>query len=171
MKRCTMASASTFSPRSAVAERRIVARLATDPLVPEAELAALLAAAADGAGAVVSFTGLVRGGEGAVDALVLEHHPTLTPMSLEAIAAEAFERFGLTVAWVVHRSGRIPAGAPIVFAGAAAPHRRDAFAAADYLMDRLKTEAVLWKREVGPAGERWVEPSASDHDDRARWEA
>jgi molybdopterin synthase catalytic subunit len=70
---------------------------------------------------------------------------------------------------VVHRSGTIPAGEPIVFAGAASIHRRAAFDAADYLIDRLKTEAVFWKREVGEAGSSWIEPTAADTADRDRW--
>jgi molybdopterin synthase catalytic subunit len=71
---------------------------------------------------------------------------------------------------VVHRSGAIAAGEPIVFAGAASLHRRAAFDAADYLMDRLKTEAVFWKREVGQEGSTWIEPTEADHADRERWD-
>ena len=62
-------------------------------------------------------------------------------------------------------------GEPIVFAAAASPHRRAAFEAADYLMDRLKTDALFWKREETGAGARWVEPTEADHEDRARWES
>ena len=60
-------------------------------------------------------------------------------------------------------------GEPIVFAAAASVHRRAAFEAADYLMDRLKTDAMFWKREDGAGGSRWIEPRPEDHDDRARW--
>ena len=70
---------------------------------------------------------------------------------------------------VVHRCGSVPAGEPIVFVAAAAPHRRVAFLAADYLMDRLKTEAVFWKREDGEHPGRWIEPTDQDHRDRDRW--
>jgi molybdopterin synthase catalytic subunit len=70
---------------------------------------------------------------------------------------------------VVHRCGEVEAGAPIVFAGAASVHRRAAFEAADYLMDRLKTEAVFWKREVGEGTSEWVEPTDADYADRERW--
>ena len=70
---------------------------------------------------------------------------------------------------VVHRCGDIAAGEAIVFAGAAALHRRAAFEAADYLMDRLKTEAVFWKREIGETGSQWIEPTDADHADRERW--
>jgi molybdopterin synthase catalytic subunit len=63
----------------------------------------------------------------------------------------------------------VPAGEPIVFAGAASLHRRAAFDAADYLMDRLKTDAVFWKREVGDSGSAWIEPTEADYADRDRW--
>lgn len=127
---------------------------------------------AAGAGAVVSFVGLARpeGGGGAVDRLVLEHHPRLTARSLESIAAEAERRFGVDQVRVVHRCGIILPGEAIVFAAAASRHRRAAFEAADYLMDRLKTEAVFWKREEGETGPRWIEPTEADYAARDRWE-
>ena len=126
-----------------------VARLAPEPFDPAFELAEL-AAAATQEGAVVSFVGLVRGSTGAgevVRTLVLEHHPRLTARSLDDIASEALRRFGVSHVRVVHRCGALAPGDPIVFAGAASAHRRSAFEAADYLMDRLKTEAIFWKRE------------------------
>jgi molybdopterin synthase catalytic subunit len=70
---------------------------------------------------------------------------------------------------VVHRYGPIEPGEAIVFVATAAEHRRAAFEAADYLMDRLKTEAPFWKKERGPDGERWIEARAVDHEDAARW--
>lgn len=138
--------------------------------------AALLAAftgRAGGAGAIVSFTGLARpdGQDGfPVEALVLESYRGVTLTSLETIAAAAGDRFAIAGCLVVHRTGRIDAGEPVVFVAAAAQHRRAAFEAADYLMDRLKTEAVLWKREEGPLGRRWIEPRERDHEDAARWQ-
>jgi molybdopterin synthase catalytic subunit len=150
----------------------VVARLDATELVPERELAALLADA-EGAGALVSFVGVARP-EGAsgepVACLLLEHHPRLTLRSLEEIAGEAARRFDASHVRVVHRCGAIAAGAPIVFAGAAARHRRAAFEAADYLMDRLKTDAIFWKREEGAGGSRWIEPTEADYADRTRWE-
>lgn len=149
----------------------IVARLETAAFSPERELAALLDAAT-GDGAVVSFVGVARpdstGGK-PVDRIVLEHHPTLTQQSLNEIAVAAGERFDVSHVRVVHRCGEVPAGEPIVFAGASSLHRRAAFEAADYLMDRLKTEAVFWKREVGEAGSEWIEATDADHSDRGRW--
>lgn len=149
----------------------IVARLEENALEPARELTALLCQAA-GDGAIVSFTGIARpeGEAGqAVDRLLLEHHPTLTKQSLEEIALSAAERFDISNVRVVHRCGEILPGEPIVFAGASSRHRRAAFDAADYLMDRLKTEAVFWKREIGDHGSRWIEPTESDYADRDRW--
>jgi molybdopterin synthase catalytic subunit len=150
----------------------VVARLEGSALAPEQELAALLEQAT-GDGAVVSFVGVARGesraGE-AVDKLVLQHHPALTGKSLEDIARSACERFSVSHVRVVHRCGNVAAGEPIVFAGASSLHRRAAFEAADYLMDRLKTVAVFWKQENGSGGSRWVEPTDADYAERERWD-
>jgi len=149
----------------------VVAHLEHVALDPQLELAELTEQAR-GDGAIVTFIGLARAESrdgDAVDALVLEHHPTLTRQSLEDIAVACALRFNVSHVRVVHRCGTVPAGEPIVFAGAASLHRRAAFDAADYLMDRLKTEAVFWKREVGEAGSDWIEPTAADIADRDRW--
>lgn len=149
----------------------VVALLEPQALDPQLELAELTEAAR-GDGALVTFVGLARpeSREGnAVDAVVLDHHPTLTRRSLEAIAVACAERFDVSHVRVVHRCGTVPAGEPIVFAGASSIHRRAAFDATDYLMDRLKTEAVFWKREVGDDGAEWVEPTEADLADRDRW--
>lgn len=140
-------------------------------LDPREELGTLLDQSAHD-GAVVSFVGIARpvnqdGDQ--IETLVLEHHPTLTRRSLQEIADAAAERFEISHVRVVHRCGEILAGEPIVFAGTASAHRRAAFEAADYLMDRLKTEAILWKREEGPAGSRWIEPTETDYRERERW--
>ena len=150
----------------------VVTRLEEQSLRPEDELAALIDQAS-GDGAVVSFSGIARPGSrggNAVYQLVLEHHPALTLQSLEEIAVEAAARFDVSHVRVVHRWGDVAAGEPIVFAGAASVHRRAAFEAADYLMDRLKTEAVFWKREIGEAGSEWIEPTDADYADRERWD-
>ncbi len=147
---------------------RIDVRLATAPIRPEDELATF---AVDDAGAVASFTGLCRPAtkEGRpVERLFLDHHPRLTERSLRDIAASA-ERFGVDAVRVVHRCGEIAPGEAIVFVAAAAVHRRGAFDAIDYLMDRLKTDALFWKREDGVDGPRWIEPTEADRADRARW--
>ncbi|HET7605202.1 MAG TPA: molybdenum cofactor biosynthesis protein MoaE [Sphingomicrobium sp.] len=148
----------------------IVARLEEASLRPEQELDALIAQAS-GDGAVVSFVGIARSESkrGPVERLILEHHSILTQQSLDEIAVAAGERFDVSHVRVVHRCGEIAPGEPIVFAGAASRHRRAAFDAADYLMDRLKTEAVFWKREVGEDGSAWIEPTEADYADRERW--
>lgn len=147
----------------------IDARLAHAAFDPAAELAAF---GARGAGAVASFTGLARatsrtGSE--VTKLFLDHHPRLTQRSLDEAARAAAARFGLLAVRVIHRCGAIAPGEAIVFVAAAAAHRRAAIEAVDYLMDRLKTEAVFWKREDAVDGSRWIEPTEADRADRARW--
>ena len=123
----------------------------------------------DGVGAIVSFTGVVRG-EGGVAELWLDHHPTLTEQSISFVAEEARKRFALQALVIVHRVGGVAPGEPIVFVAAAASHRREAFDAVDHVMDRLKTDVPFWKRETGSGGTRWIEARAVDHHDRARWE-
>jgi molybdopterin synthase catalytic subunit len=145
-------------------------RVQAEPFDAGAELAAFVAAAA-GAGAVASFVGLVRpesAGE-IVSGLELEHYPAFTERAVAAIGEDARMRFGLSGLLIVHRCGAIAPGEPIVFVAAAAAHRRAAFDAVDYMMDRLKTEAPFWKREHGADGPRWIEPRDSDLEDKARW--
>lgn len=146
------------------------ARLSHGPLDAEAELRSVLEGRA-GDGAVVSFVGLARddSAAGPVTGLFLDHYPGFTERSLETIAAETGERFPVSAVRVVHRCGEVAPGETIVFVAVAARHRRAAFEAADYLMDRLKTEAAFWKREDGPAGARWIEPTEADRVDRGRW--
>lgn len=148
---------------------RIDARLVHARFLPAEELAAF---SAEGAGAIASFAGLCRSTtkDGApVERLFLDHHPRLTEQSLRSIAASA-ERFGASAVRVVHRCGEIAPGEAIVFVAAAAAHRRAAFEAVDYLMDRLKTDALFWKREDGVDVSSWIEPTGSDRADRARWD-
>jgi molybdopterin synthase catalytic subunit len=149
---------------------RIDARLVHKPFRPEEELADF---DAGGAGAVASFTGLCRPASktgSAIESLFLDHHPRLTEQSLHDIAASA-GRFGVEAVRLVHRCGAIAPGEAIVFVAAAAPHRRAAFEAVDYLMDRLKTDALFWKREDGVDGSHWIEPTEADRADRARWKS
>lgn len=149
----------------------MTARLAEEPIAAERELGEFTAGLA-GEGAVVSFLGIARAraadGE-RVERLVLDHHPRLTLLSLEEIAAAARERFGLSSLLIVHRRGAVAPGETIVFVAAAAVHRRTAFEAADYMMDRLKTDAVFWKREDRPGGSHWIEPREEDYSARERW--
>jgi molybdopterin synthase catalytic subunit len=149
----------------------VIVRLEDQRLDPQRELGELFAQPG-GDGAIVSFVGIARPASsagGRVDELLLENHPVLTFKSIKEIAVAASERFDVSRVRVVHRCGRVAAGEPIVFAGAASKHRRVAFKAADYLMDRLKTEAVFWKRESGAEGSAWIEPTEADYADRDRW--
>jgi len=146
-------------------------RLEPADLRPADELERFIASLA-GDGAVVSFVGLARPADAAgeiVTGLFLDAYPGMTEKSLDAIAAAALGRFAVSAVQIVHRCGNIAPGAPIVFAAAAATHRRAAFDAADYLMDRLKTDAALWKREQRLDGPAWIEPSEADRADRDRW--
>ena len=121
-------------------------------------------------GAVVSFTGLARASAGAVTTLELEAYPGFTDAEIERIAEAARGRFSLQDLLIVHRIGRIAPGEAIVFVATAARHRREAFEAADHLMDYLKSRAPFWKREHGPDGARWIEPTERDVADAARWD-
>ena len=149
----------------------LIVRLEAAALDPGAELDAVIAECGE-AGGVVSFTGVARatGKDGApVETLRLDWYPGMTERSMRAIAEAAASRFDVTLCAAIHRCGDVPAGAPVVFAAAASRHRREAFLAADFMMDLLKTEAVFWKQEIGPDGARWIEPSERDRADAARW--
>lgn len=149
----------------------IEARL-TDQAVPATRLLDDFIAGCDEEGAVVSFCGLARStgvGGAKVTALRLEQHPRLTEISLQRIAREAADEFHVRRILVVHRWGLIQPRQVIVLVAAAALHRRQAFLAADYLMDRLKTDAVFWKKEEGIDGGHWIEPTDDDRAARARW--
>jgi molybdopterin synthase catalytic subunit len=139
--------------------------LVTDaPFEPGAELAAFQA---EGAGAVVSFTGVVRGGP--VELLEIEHYPGMTESAIAAMAEEARGRFGLSAVRIIHRHGRLRPGEPIMMVLTAALHRRAAFEAADFLMDWLKSRAPFWKREHGAGGAAWVEARDDDEAALDRW--
>ncbi|OHX12091.1 molybdopterin synthase catalytic subunit MoaE [Chromobacterium sphagni] len=125
-------------------------------------------------GAVVSFTGLVRdyGDRQDVVALELEHYPGMTEKALAGIVCEARQRWSLKGVTLIHRVGRLALGEPIVLVVAASSHRRDAFEAANFLMDYLKQHAPFWKCEILADGSRhWVEARAGDAQAAARWDA
>ncbi len=131
-----------------------------------------LAEGASGAGAVATFTGLVRadaGVAGDVDVLELEHYPGATEAALAALAREATVRWQLGAATIVHRVGPMRPGERIVFVAAAAPHRGAALDACAYLIDRLKTDAPFWKREIRGATAAWVEARDADSTAADRW--
>lgn len=128
-----------------------------------------LSADDDGAGAVASFVGLVRGTGDGVSAMTLEHYPGMTEKALVEIVAEARERWQLRRVRVIHRYGRLLPGERIVFVGVSSSHRGDAFAACEFVMDYLKTRAPFWKKEETPEGARWVDARESDEAAERRW--
>jgi molybdopterin synthase catalytic subunit len=145
-------------------------RLVEAPFQP-GELLAGFARGRRETGAVVSFTGLARAETGSVEALELEAYPGFTEAAIAEIAEAARARFSLHDLLVVHRVGSIAPGEAIVFVATAAAHRREAFEAADCLMDYLKSRAPFWKKSVGDGGARWIEPRDQDYQDAARWDA
>ena len=123
-------------------------------------------------GAIASFVGVVRDvNDGdSVDRMTLEHYPGMTERSIEAIVAQARSRWPILDATVIHRVGTLEPTDEIVLVVVAAPHREEAFAACEFLMDYLKTRAPFWKKESVPGGSRWVEARATDDEAAARWE-
>lgn len=126
---------------------------------------------AAGAGAVVTFTGLVREADGGAMAVMeIEHYPGMTQKALEKIATEATRRWQLTDALVIHRYGRLLPGDQIMMVATAARHRVAAFEAAEYLMDYLKSRAPFWKKEILSDGAaEWVAAKDVDEDALSRW--
>lgn len=122
-------------------------------------------------GAVASFIGQVRDlNEGdQVASMTLEHYPGMTEKALENIVAQATQRWDIFDALVIHRIGELKPADQIVLVVVSGAHRGEAFAACQFIMDYLKTEAPFWKKEQTATGERWVEAKASDDDARARW--
>lgn len=121
-------------------------------------------------GAVVTFTGVVRDtGQDALEVMEIEHYPGMTEKALEAIAAEAMARWSLGDALVIHRFGRMAPGEQIMMVATAARHRKDAFEAAEYLMDYLKSRAPFWKKEHGRDGTAWVAAKDEDEEALTRW--
>lgn len=126
------------------------------------------AAAHPQSGGVVSFLGQVRGGDD-VEALELQHYVPLTLPGMQALADDVRGRWALDGLLIWHRVGEMAPGDPIVLVAAASRHRRDAFAAADYAMDHLKSESWFWKREKRAGQWAWVEPREQDYEDLSRW--
>jgi molybdopterin synthase catalytic subunit len=131
-----------------------------------AEIAALTAGGTD-AGAVATFVGVVRGDS--VKAMTLEHYPAMTEKALNEIVAEARRRWELLGVRVIHRVGRLLPGDRIVLVAVSSSHRQAAFAACEFIMDYLKTQAPFWKREETAAGSRWVDARDSDDEALRRW--
>lgn len=143
-------------------------RIVAGPFDPQAACAAF-SAGRDDAGALVSFVGLCRGDRGgeAITALDIQQYDSFTLKEITRLAEDVAARFSCPDLLVIHRVGSIAPGEAIVLVAALSVHRASAFAAVQVLMDYLKTDAPLWKKEVGPGGTRWIEPREEDRARRA----
>ncbi|QFT98157.1 Molybdopterin synthase catalytic subunit [Roseovarius sp. THAF8] len=127
------------------------------------------AARQTGMGAVVSFTGIVRDIAPGLEAMQIEHYPGMTEKALTGIAEEARTRWNLGDVLVIHRHGALKPDEMIMMVATSSPHRADAFQAAEFLMDYLKSRAPFWKKEVTRDGADWVEAKDEDEDALGRW--
>jgi len=146
-------------------------RLQREDFDAAAEAAALVRGRTD-IGAVVTFTGICRGSEAGdpIAALTLEHFPEMAETEIRRHVEEAQKRWALLGVTVIHRHGRITPGENIVLVVTASSHRADAFAAAEFLMDYLKTRAPFWKQVEAAGSKNWVDAKADDDAAAARWE-
>ena len=150
-----------------------ILRVQKEPFDSSVETAALLAGRRD-IGALVSFTGLCRDEGGALSALEIEHYPRMAEEEIDRVITEAYARWPLAGVLVIHRSGVIRPGEPIVLVATASEHRGEAFAAAEFLMDYLKTRAPFWKKRHGGGQEGntagdWVAANAKDDAAAEKW--
>ncbi len=145
-------------------------RIQREPFDVAVEAAKITSGRTD-AGAVVTFTGICRGEENGVPiaALTLEHYPGMAEAEIESHVADAAARWPLIGATVIHRFGRIAPGEDIMMVATVSTHRAAAFAAADFLMDYLKTRAPFWKQVEKTDGKIWVEAKAEDDTAAERW--
>jgi molybdopterin synthase catalytic subunit len=126
-------------------------------------------AGVSGAGAVVSFTGIVRDSDGTLSAMEIEHYPGMTEAAIGAIIDQAQTRWELVDVLVIHRYGKLEPGAQIMMVATASRHRVAAFEAAEFLMDYLKSRAPFWKKEFGHDGATWVAAKDEDESALTRW--
>lgn len=122
-----------------------------------------------GVGAIVTFTGIVRDLRGDLAEMQIEHYPGMTERAITAIVTDTATRWSLIDALVIHRHGSLRPGEPIMMVATAAPHRGDAFAAAEFLMDYLKSRAPFWKKEITRSGATWVAATEADETALRRW--
>jgi molybdopterin synthase catalytic subunit len=145
-----------------------ILRVQKEPFDSAAETAPLLADCGD-IGALVSFTGLCRDEGGTLAALEIEHYPGMAEEEIGRVITEAYARWPLEAILVIHRCGLIHPGEPIVLVATASRHRSEAFAAAEFLMDYLKTRAPFWKKQHGDAAGDWVAAKAEDDAAASKW--
>jgi molybdopterin synthase catalytic subunit len=147
-------------------------RIQSEPFDAAAEAKKLAGGRTD-VGALVTFTGICRGNEGSepIAALTLEYYPGMAEAEIERHVSDAMQRWPLLGVTVIHRHGRIVPGDDIMMVATASSHREAAFAAADFLMDYLKTRAPFWKQVEKTDGKVWVEAKATDDAAAGRWAA
>lgn len=121
-------------------------------------------------GALVSFSGIVRNSDGDLENMTLEHYPGMTEQALKQIAEDALERWNLLDALIIHRYGTLAPGEQIMMVAAASKHRGDAFEAASFMMDYLKSRAPFWKKEQTAHGGEWVDAREDDETALKSWE-
>ena len=143
-------------------------RVQAEPFDAGAEVRAFTDGAA-GAGAIVTFSGLVRDEGGTLSGMEIEHYPGMTEKALGKIRDEAVERWSLVDALIIHRFGPLKPGEQIMMVATASRHRKDAFEAAEFLMDYLKSRAPFWKKERGADGSEWVAAKSEDEAALKRW--
>ena len=143
-------------------------RVQSEPFDMGAEVRAFTEAV-KGAGAVVTFSGLVRDEGGTLSGMEIEHYPGMTEKALGTIRDEAMARWSLADALIIHRFGPLKPGEQIMMVATASRHRKDAFEAAEFLMDYLKSRAPFWKKEHGGQGEDWVAAKSEDEAALKRW--
>jgi molybdopterin synthase catalytic subunit len=143
-------------------------RVQSDPFDPGAELTRFSERQSK-AGAVVTFTGIVRDTREGLQSMRIEHYPGMTEAALSKIAQDAQSRWSLQDTLIIHRFGDLSPGEIIMMVTTASKHRADAFQAADFLMDFLKSRAPFWKKEITKSGEEWVAAKDADEDALKRW--
>jgi molybdopterin synthase catalytic subunit len=152
-----------------IAKNLIIVRLQSEIFDPGGE-SNLFIEQADGAGAAVTFTGLVRSmANNPTEKMTLEHYPELAQSQLEKMGQEAVERFELLKVTIIHRYGAMYPSEPIVQVMTLSPHRQAAFDGANFIMDWLKTDAPFWKFEEGKNGATWVSAKTKDDEAKDKW--
>lgn len=143
-------------------------RVQEEPFDPGNELNAFAIGDAE-MGAIVTFTGVVRDVDNNLKHMMIEHYPGMTQSAIEEMEAEAVNRWNLGDSLIVHRFGALESGANIMMVATAARHRADAFSAAEFLMDYLKSRAPFWKKEITENGANWVDAREVDEEALKRW--
>lgn len=146
----------------------MVVRVQSEPFDYGAECADF-ANQAEMSGAVVTFLGKVRNDGGTLTSMEIEHYPGMTERALADIEAQAQSRWSLEAALIIHRHGPLAPGEAIMMVATAARHRAEAFAAADFMMDYLKSRAPFWKKEHRGADAKWVDARETDETALKRW--